>query len=289
MKKISARFAAILYCTLFGGTALTVAFLSIKWDMNNAPAQCQSAGAQKSAFLVLNELDTNTGEFKGWFMVPDFVAGADKLELQSVSPGLDGNPNDYDYRPILSFQPDSKADTYEPWNEVRVPYSSRSYFYPFESYVSDIRIDFRKGTERIPLKLQVVNRIGEVVHYPCASQYSFAQSSGLPNSFSFTVRRHRFVRITAVVLYTVAIIFLWYIARKEETSKVLTNSLGYIAALWGIRQIITGNNKLFPTLVDVLTLALYLTVVSIVIFKWIVVERFSLAVKKPADDAEASK
>lgn len=269
----------VLYCLIIGGAAVW-AYLSIARDMNTDPTQCENVGAQNSAFLVLKELDTGNGEFKSWMMVPDFLPGTDRLTVYSVTQALNTNTLEYDYRTILSAQPEEtaqqKSEANEPWKEVHVPYTSRPYFYPFESYVSNIRIDFRKGTQKVPLKLQVWNQVGEVVHYPCQNHYSFTEVGGaLPNTFSFTLKRHRFVRITAIILYSVAIFFLLYIARREETSKVLTNSLGYIAALWGIRQIITGNTKLFPTLVDILTLALYLTVVSIVIFKWIIVSRFS--------------
>jgi len=81
------------------------------------------------------------------------------------------------------------------------------------------------------------------------------------------LERHRFVRLISIVLYSVAIIFLIYIARRKEASEILTNSLGYIAALWGIRQIIVGYAKLFPTMVDLTTLALYVVVVGIVAYR----------------------
>jgi len=281
MIKINSRIATVLYIVIMGGFALVGSYFSIKWDMNNDAIQCESENAEKSAFLVLNELNSNTGEFKALFMVSDFAAGKDKLTVYSVTRGLDPTIPDYDYRTLLSLQPGQNLTTSEAWNELRIPYDSRSYFYPLESYVGNIRIDFRKGGgEKTPLKLQVVNHIGELVHYPCANHYSFSQSSA-SNTFSFEMKRHRFVKLTAGILYLVAFFFLLHIARRGDTDKVLTNSLGYIAALWGIRQIIIGNTKIFPTLVDIITLALYLIIVGIVLFKILIEPRLATVLEEP--------
>lgn len=125
-----------------------------------------------------------------------------------------------------------------------------------------------QGATDVPLKIQVTNFIDELVlDDGCMSKLSFDEkpAKGMTD-ISFVMKRHHFVRVIAVILYSVAIVFLIYIARKEEANKILTNSLGYMAALWGIRQIIVGYAKLFPTIVDLTTLALYVLVVGIVAY-----------------------
>jgi hypothetical protein len=146
-----------------------------------------------------------------------------------------------------------------------------------------VRLDYKREEMRdgrmklvsVPVKVQVQNYIDELIIGRCVDRFSFESGEKKPihpdlrtTEFSLVLQRHRFVRATALILYSVAFVFLFYIARREETSKVLTNSLGYIAALWGIRQIIVGYAKLFPTLVDFITLALYVIVIAIVAYRW---------------------
>ncbi|HEX8475020.1 MAG TPA: hypothetical protein VF666_13405 [Pyrinomonadaceae bacterium] len=149
---------------------------------------------------------------------------------------------------------------------IKLSYTSQSFFYPFEQYPLNFRISYEINGEPRTVKLRVVSKINELILGPCFNHYSF-NDEGNDNEFSVVLKRHRFVRATAVVLYTMALVFLFYIATREETSKALSNSLGYLAALWGVREIIIGSSKLFPTVVDFLTLALFVTVVAIVAYK----------------------
>lgn len=142
-----------------------------------------------------------------------------------------------------------------------------------EHYVLDFHIKYENANHDVPIKLQVLNQIDELIVAPCAGHYSFETSAAEANSFSISLRRHGFMKSIAAVLYLIAFIFLAYIWKEKTTSGVLTNSLGYLAALWGIRQVILGSAKLFPTVIDFVTLLLYLIVACIVIFKWLVGEK----------------
>jgi hypothetical protein len=134
----------------------------------------------------------------------------------------------------------------------------------------NLRLKFIRGEggDEVPVKLQVSDSIIEIVPHGCRVGYTFAPDEPGPNAFAIVYIRHRFVKVTFGILYIIAGIFLFYIWRRGETAAVMTSSLGYIAALWGIRQIIVGNVKLFPTLVDFVTLLLYLIVITMAVRKW---------------------
>ncbi len=249
--------------------------LSLWWDIGPDTLLCGDTGAGKSAFLVLKELDTGAGEIKAQLMVPEYVAGKDELVLESASKGMERDAQDYDFQSLLSLNPDVKPQPGGMWHQVRIPYKSNPYLYPFERYTMNLYIGLRKDIEQnedaseVPLKLQVSDEITELVPHRCLNRYSFEGDGASPNSFSITFMRHHFVVVTFIILYLIAGFFLIYIWQRGETSAVMTNSLGYIAALWGIRQIIVGNVKLFPTLVDFVTLILYLIVITIAVRKWL--------------------
>ncbi len=84
------------------------------------------------------------------------------------------------------------------------------------------------------------------------------------NMFSFRLVRIKFLRYFTVYIYTLACIFLAYIAFRRNVSELLGQALGYFAALWGIRGIITAKIEVFPTIIDYLTLGLYSVLVLIV-------------------------
>lgn len=268
MRRKKLGIKATLFWVCLSAAAATVA-LSVKWDMGGDDLICGGAGADKSAFLVLKELDTGAGEIKAQLLVPDYVADKDELVLESASRGLEKDAQDYDFQPLLSLKPGEKPKAGGAWQQVRIPYKSNPYLYPFERYTMNLHVGLSKDGNEAPIKLYVSDDIIEIVPYRCLNGYSFEGNAASPNAFAVTFMRHRFVVVTFVILYAIAGIFLIYIWQRGETSAVMTNSLGYIAALWGIRQIIAGNVKLFPTLVDFITLLLYLIVITIAVRKWL--------------------
>lgn len=268
--RIAIFWAAVAGVIIF---AITLAV----FDTENKPLHCQSADPQKSAFLVVNEMDTSAKQIKASLMIPELNLSKEELTVQSVTPGLKSDEANYENLLVISSRPTAAKSN--SWLALSVPYDSDSFFYPFEKYVLNLHLQLvavsydpttheRLETD-MPIKLQVANNIGELILNSCTAHYSFEATVSEPNSFSIVFKRHRFVRATAIILYSVAFVFLGYILRREETSKALSNSLGYIAALWGIRQIITGSVKLFPTIVDFVTLGLYVIVVAIVAYKWL--------------------
>lgn len=246
-------------------------------DISRDLANCPSKNPGTSAFLVLNTLDTSSKKINATFMVPSFNKGEDSIEVLSVNPTSDPELNNYE--PVLKVSPTPTPSPEaspnptpaapRPWTSINLPYNSQSFLYPFESYVLNIQIDYlKKNSDETPIILAVENRIDETIMIKkCEPGYSFDKNTTDFNSLHLILRRHRFVRLMAVILYIIAICFLVYIARLQETKDVLTSSLGYIAALWGIRGIIIGPSKLFPTIIDFITLILYVAVFIIVVYR----------------------
>ncbi len=265
---------------LFWGGVIILTFITgymAYLDALREPVDCPFQNQGTSAFLVLKTLDTSSKQIQSSLLVSNFKRGEDVLVVNSITPGSD--PETANYESVLKEDPSPTPEASprptpvlnRSWSAVGLQYNSQSFFYPFEDYVLNFELDFTKKTgEQIPVNLQVKNQIDEaIIVKNCTAGYSFDKNASDPNSFNFVLKRHRFVRATAVILYSVAFAFLVYIATREETSKVLSNSLGYLAALWGVRAIIIGSAKMFPTVVDFITLGLYVAVVAIVAYKWL--------------------
>jgi hypothetical protein len=198
------------------------------------------------------------------------------IESVSESPGL-GTPQ-YDKRKELSS--DDKRDKKPEDAAVLIPvelrYESKPFFYPFESYTLDMHIVFKKKNiapppafVEPPLRLEVRSKISEIALQSCSAHYSFRESEtpGRTNNFSVTLDRNPYPRSIAVILFAAAAVFLFFISRLEETSKVVSISLGYLATVWASHQIIIGTVALFPTVVDFVTLMLFVFVLAIVVHK----------------------
>lgn len=242
-------------------------------DFGKERVNCKAPDSHASAFLVLNELQSSSKQIKASLLVPTllnpaFKLDGDRLVLESATPDTN-DPSVTRYETLLAYKPDQDGQSKFAWLAFSSPYSSADFFYPFENYEFNLHIDYQKNGNDVPLDLQVRNKINELILEPCSHHYSFTNAATDVNGFSVRLRRHRFVKATAAVLYSVAFVFLLHIARREDLSTVLSNSLGYMAALWGIREIIIGNSKLFPTIVDFVTLGLYIAVVAIVAYKWL--------------------
>jgi hypothetical protein len=258
----------LMFCALVLGLGGFLVYTA-RQDRKSQTVDCSSNDSNSSAYLILKELDTGSRHVTALIQVSNFNFSTDTLEIESVSAGPEPNQTSSESRLLVS--PTENQAARRIWHSVELPYDSDTFYYPFEHYVLDFHIRYENGNNDIPIKLQVWNNINELIVAPCTAHYSFEGSAAESNSFSISLGLYGFMRAITAILYLVAFIFLAYILKKEETSRVLTNSLGYLAALWGIRQIIIGSSKLFPTVIDFVTLGLYLIVVGIVTFRWLVV------------------
>jgi hypothetical protein len=69
--------------------------------------------------------------------------------------------------------------------------------------------------------------------------------------------------MTAVILYSMAGFLLVYLRWFGDSKELFINSLGYLFALWTIRGIVVGPTSLFPTIIDFVTFAAFVSVAAI--------------------------
>ena len=152
----------------------------------------------------------------------------------------------------------------------------RPVLYPFDRYRAEFGVDIshvaKAGENAVPLKVTtLVQDYLAAFHMADArNELTFQREASAlspitPNSFSFTLVRDNFLRMFTIYIYAVAFVFLIYIGFRRTIQELLPQSLGYFAALWGIRNIIAGKVDIFPTLIDYLTLMLFTMLVIIII------------------------
>lgn len=69
------------------------------------------------------------------------------------------------------------------------------------------------------------------------------------------VRRHLFLRTMTVYVFAIVIVFLTQLMKLHTARELLPGSLGLLAAMWGIRQLLIPSTvRVFPTVVDYIVL-----------------------------------
>lgn len=272
-------FKATLFWTLLpalAALAVYVAYRDVR-DTRGGTVVCSAAERAEgqeaqTAYLTVKEFDSSTRQAKALVMVTNFDPSRDTLKVEAVSRVTPGSRDIELHSLVDTSEGEDKSDA--GWYALSLPYDSQPFFYPFEDYALNFRIKLEREGVPVPVILEAKNQIAELIPSGCSTRYSFEAEDEKPlplrfrgNAFYVVLNRHRFVRVISLILLFVSVFFLVYIATREEASKVLTNSLGYLAALWGIRQIIVGYAKLFPTAIDFVTMALYVSVVAIVVNK----------------------
>jgi len=156
--------------------------------------------------------------------------------------------------------------------------SGNPVLYPFDRYKSEFGIWVLNASKQEPKAVSI--KVTTKVHEYLPGFYitdvkdmltfqkeaeDFDELGIIPkNTFSFTLVRGKFIRLFTVYIYTIAFIFLIYIGFRRSTNELLIQSMGYFAALWGIRNIISGKIEIFPTIIDYLTLILFTMLVLII-------------------------
>jgi hypothetical protein len=162
--------------------------------------------------------------------------------------------------------------------EFQFKVSGDPFFYPFDSYKAEFGIlllnVFKQEQRAVPIKVTtIVEDYLPGFHMADTKDALTFQKEAeastkeiLPdNTFSFVLVREQFLRLFTIYIYSLAFIFLIYIGFRRNTQELLLQSLGYFAALWGIRNIISGKVEIFPTIIDYLTLILFTLLVLIII------------------------
>ena len=162
--------------------------------------------------------------------------------------------------------------------EFQFKVSGNPFLYPFDSYKAEFGISLMnlsgEQQKAAPIKVTTIveNYLPGFYMTDTKDALTFqkkAESSAkeiLPeNTFSFKLMREKFIRLFTLYIYSMAFIFLIYIGFRRSIQELLIQSLGYFAALWGIRNIISGKVEIFPTIIDYLTLILFTMLVLIII------------------------
>jgi hypothetical protein len=152
------------------------------------------------------------------------------------------------------------------------------FLYPFDSYKAEFGILLMnlsgKQQKAAPIKVTTIveNYLPGFYMTDTKDALTFQKEAAssakeiLPdNTFSFKLMREKFIRLFTLYIYSIAFIFLIYIGFRRSIQELLIQSLGYFAALWGIRNIISGKVEIFPTIIDYLTLILFTMLVLIII------------------------
>ena len=70
-------------------------------------------------------------------------------------------------------------------------------------------------------------------------------------AITLQVRRHLFLRTMTVYVFVIVIVFLAQLVRLQTARELLPSSLGLLAAMWGLRELLIPSSvRIFPTLVD---------------------------------------
>ena len=248
---------------------------TISRDASRPSVQCSKTQSGGASYLILRSLDSGPHQLKTGLMIPTFRPKEDKLEVSVATSGGSPTSTKYDTAfklspATLSEQPPNfgTSEDSQPW-KVNLSYGSSSFWFPWEEYRLNINLDLKRSGRDIPLGLTVFNQLDQFVIDRCITGYSFEQATPDPNSFTLVLKRHLFLKWTAVIIFVMAVAFLIYLAKIAESKALLTNSLGYLIVLWGVRGIIVGPTTLFPTLVDFFTLTAYVAVAAILLDRWL--------------------
>lgn len=77
------------------------------------------------------------------------------------------------------------------------------------------------------------------------------------HAFLLVLDRPLFLRVMTILIGAVALLSMAYITVLRPPSDLLINSIGYVIAVWAMREILSGGTEVFPTLIDYGTLMLY--------------------------------
>lgn len=93
--------------------------------------------------------------------------------------------------------------------------------------------------------------------------------NNLQDRFALVMERSLYLKIMAIVLGIIALISALYIGFKTPFKDIPVPIIGFIIGLWGIRSILLGDLKIFPSYFDYTILLMYLLAFAGVIFRLI--------------------
>ena len=175
----------------------------------------------------------------------------------------------------------------------------RPEFYPFDQYfimgavVCPSYVEAGKKREYIHTKkdgesLSISNSVkGLFIRFPTKKEIDgiksaspFLNKMGFPttdedlkelnnrrNRFALIMQRSAYLQVMTIVLGGIALISSIYVGFKTPFKEIPIHVTGLIIGLWGIRNILLGDVKIFPSYFDYVLLGIYLILFAGIIFR----------------------
>jgi hypothetical protein len=87
------------------------------------------------------------------------------------------------------------------------------------------------------------------------------------NRFALVMERPYYLKIMTVVLGAIALLSTLYIGFKTPFKDVPIQVIGYVIGVWGIRNILMGDLKIFPSFFDYILLWMYVLLFAGIVFR----------------------
>lgn len=153
-------------------------------------------------------------------------------------------------------------------------------FYPFDRYVLGLHVE-----EQVDTPGAVTNTPPESFNVRLTNPRFIASkvvrsSAGSLDVGFIVLKRPWLLRILAVCLLIVSLVFVSFLFTLKTPKEFLPGSLGYIAGVWGMRNIISTDAPVFPTITDYLAMVLLGMVALLIVVKL-------LLSRKPENEGKA--
>jgi len=199
------------------------------------------------------------------------------------------------HRDNPSMGPQPRIELYSPWQEnlnrtsefnknFEFKFDGDPKLYPFDKYDAEFGIELSKfGTKNRSywyalnwdaIAIGIEENLPDFDINNQKRSLTFQDEAFRTNSFlyehehttfSFSLVRGLFIRWFTIFIYSIAFLLLIGIGFSRTINDLFEASLGYFAALWGIRNIISGKVDIFPTIIDYITLMLFSILLLIIL------------------------
>jgi hypothetical protein len=163
--------------------------------------------------------------------------------------------------------------------DVRLNTVGNPELYPFDKYLIAGHVTCITYEEQNPPKiindtkygesLSIKNSIpGVFVRLPRETEYKrMVEFNNHKNRFALMIERSFYLRFMTILLGIIALVSAIYIGFIIALDKILMHAMGYVLGLWGIRSILIGGVKIFPSYFEYAVLLMYLILFTGVIFR----------------------
>ncbi len=132
-------------------------------------------------------------------------------------------------------------------------------FLSIKNYIKGLFIRYPTNVELNEIKRLFINREEPPTE--------IKEVSNRENRFALIMERPYYLKIMTVVLGAIALLSALYIGFKAPFKDVPIQIIGYIIGVWGIRNILMGDLKIFPSYFDYALLWMYVLLFAGIVFR----------------------